>query len=88
MQVCGFLNNSDLTYLSNLPPKTCMHVFLVGCTHFMLESIFRNCCQSLWHIPLKILMVANFNSLRVEFHFVVTCRQVEKIWLMFFWSPN
>lgn len=58
-------------HLSDLPFETCVSMFwwavLVLC---WTSSLGAACCQSLWHIPLKILMAANFNSFSVELHFV------------------
>lgn len=58
--------------------KTCSYLFLVGSTRLLLELTLRDCCQSLWHIILKVLVVANCNSLRVDFHFMITWSQVRE----------
>lgn len=63
----GFQMTQSRYYLNDL---TCMCIFLIGCTPLTWQLLFRSCCQSLWHIALKILM-AEILILWVEVQFIV-----------------
>lgn len=82
-----FLHNPNWVLIYALSLKLEYVYFCICVLHISsltLEHIFRNYGQSLWHIPLKIFMVADFEG-GISFYRLLGVR--ENL-VMFFWSPD